>query len=66
MTVMLVLGVIVAVIGLALASRVLVPRLKRRRILSEIRGDWWPSFEREFNAYAGTWRAAREAERRSH
>jgi hypothetical protein len=30
-----------------------------------LRRDWWPSFEREFRAYASHgWEAAREAERR--
>jgi hypothetical protein len=39
--------------------------VRRVRLHFELRGDWWPGFEREFRAYASHgWEAAREAERR--
>lgn len=54
---------IVIVVGAAL--RLSVQLYHRRRIAAELRGDWWPRFEREFRAYASrSWAAAREAERR--
>ena len=46
--------------------RVSLPRLRQRRLASELRGDWWPRFEREFRAYASrSWQAAREGERKA-
>ena len=59
--------ILLAVIGapvIALAARVSVISLRRRRMEAEIRGDWWPRFEQEFRTYASvSWRAARDAER---
>jgi len=58
--------ILVAVLGGliagALAMRFLVPLIHRQRIEEELRGDWWSRFERDFRAYAGTWRGRRDAE----
>jgi hypothetical protein len=48
----MVLLVLLAVILLAVALRLVLPELRRRRMAAELRGDWWPRFEREFRAYA--------------
>jgi hypothetical protein len=62
---MLVLVVVVAAIALAAAVRVSVLAVRRWRMASELRGDWWGRFEREFRTYADmSWQAARESERR--
>jgi hypothetical protein len=46
--------------------RLVLPGLRGLRLSFELRGDWWPNFEREFRVYASrAWEAAREAERRS-
>ena len=56
--------ILVAVVLGALLLQLLLRRLRRRRLASELRGDWWPRFEREFRAYASrSWQAAREGER---
>jgi hypothetical protein len=48
----------------ALVVRLSLRGLRRRRMASELRGDWWPRFEGEFRAYANrSWQAAREGER---
>jgi hypothetical protein len=58
--------ILVAAVLVALLVRLSLRRLRRRRMVSELRGDWWPRFEREFHAYASrSWEAAREAERNS-
>jgi hypothetical protein len=63
MFVLVAFGTVVAV---ALAVRLTVPPLRRRKMAAELRGDWWPRFEREFHAYASRpWKTAREAERGS-
>jgi hypothetical protein len=37
--------------------------LRRRRAARELRGDWWPRFEREFRHYSQQFlKAARESE----
>lgn len=56
--------ILVAVVLGALLLQLLLRGLRRRRLASELRGDWWPRFEREFRAYASrSWQAAREGER---
>jgi hypothetical protein len=37
---------------LALAALPVHARLRRVRKPQELRGDWWPEFEREFRQYA--------------
>jgi hypothetical protein len=50
---MLLLVVIIAVIPALICGVVLVAREVRARRPEELRGDWWPEFERQFRAYAG-------------
>jgi hypothetical protein len=58
--------ILVAVVLVLILVRLLLGRLRRRRMASELRGDWWPRFEREFRAYASrSWQSAREGERHS-
>jgi hypothetical protein len=55
----------VIVIIVAVGVRLALPWVRRVQMHFELRGDWWPGFEREFRAYASHgWEAAREAERR--
>ena len=62
----MILVVVPALLLLFAAMRVSLPRLRQRRLASELRGDWWPRFEREFRAYASrSWQAAREGERKA-
>jgi hypothetical protein len=58
----MILLVLLALIGLAVAIRFAVPAVRRRRLARELRGDWWPRFERDFRAYAEKFRSARESE----
>jgi hypothetical protein len=56
--------VFMILIAVAVVVRLAVPPLRRRRIRSELRGDWWPPFEHDFRAYSShSWESAREAER---
>jgi hypothetical protein len=56
--------VFLAVIALAVVARVSLLSLRRHRMAAELKGDWWPRFEREFQTYASLgWRSARDAER---
>ena len=62
MVLLLVPLLILLIVGLVSCFR----RLRVARLAVELRGDWWPRFEREFRAYASrSWQAAREAERRT-
>jgi hypothetical protein len=60
---------IVLLVGIGLLVALLVGRAalrvyRRRRIMAELRGDWWPRFERDLRTYMShTWKSAREAER---
>jgi hypothetical protein len=49
---MTLLGLIVLVFVAGLAVYVGVTTVRRRHTPPEIRGDWWPVFEREFREYA--------------
>jgi hypothetical protein len=54
----------VAAFVFAVAVRLCVLALRRRRMAAEVRGDWWPRFEQQFHDYASaSWQSAREAER---
>jgi hypothetical protein len=44
---LLVLGVVL----LAVAIRMSLPAVRRRRLAWELRRDWWSRFERDFQAY---------------
>jgi hypothetical protein len=62
----MILIVVVAVIVGAVVIRLAVSALRHVRLAAELRGDWWPRFEREFRAYASrSWEDARRAERRA-
>jgi hypothetical protein len=62
----MILVVVPALLLVFATMRISLPRLRRRRMAWELRGDWWPRFEREFRAYASrTWQAAREGERKA-
>lgn len=55
-----------AVVTLAVALRLGWLWLQRHRLAAELRSDWWPRFEQEFQTYASrAWEAARRAERRA-
>jgi hypothetical protein len=58
--------VLVALLVFVVTMRCGLRLLRRRRMAAELRGDWWPRFERDFRAYASrSWQAAREGERRA-
>jgi hypothetical protein len=48
----LLLVVIIAIAPAVICALVLASKAARLRTPSELRGDWWPEFEREFRAYA--------------
>jgi hypothetical protein len=48
----LLLVVIVAIAPALICAMVLASEALRARTPFELRGDWWPEFEREFRAYA--------------
>lgn len=50
----MVLLVIIALVPALICAVVLVTRDVRARTPQELRGDWWPDFERQFQAYART------------
>ncbi len=61
-----ILLVVFVIVALAVAVRLGLPVLQRRRIAAELRGDWWTRFEREFRAYASrSWKSARDSEQRT-
>jgi hypothetical protein len=65
MSVMILL-VVAGALALLVLVRLTLPALRRHRIASQLRGDWWPRFEREFHAYASApWETARDSEQRS-
>ena len=47
-------GVLALVLVAVLVARLGGWVLGRRRMVTEMRGDWWSRFEREFHAYAGS------------
>ncbi|MDQ6819072.1 MAG: hypothetical protein M3076_01830 [Actinomycetota bacterium] len=62
----MILVVVPAFLLLFVTMRISLPCLRRRRMAWELRGNWWPRFEREFRAYASRSRqAAREGERKT-
>jgi hypothetical protein len=55
--------VFLGLLALAVVARVSLLSLRRHRMAAELRGDWWPRFERDFDAYASRgWRTARDEE----
>lgn len=65
---LLALGIVVAIA--ACGTCLILAGARRLRTPRELRGDWWPEFEREFRAYAARRDRAgtreRERERRRH
>jgi hypothetical protein len=62
----MILLVVVAALALFVLVRLSLPPLRRRRIAAELRGDWWPRFERDFHTYASrSLQSARDSEQRS-
>lgn len=60
---MLLLALLIVLL-VAVVVRLATPPLRRLRMISELRGDWWTRFEHEFRAYdSHAWEAARDAER---
>ena len=59
----MILFVVAVAVTLAITLRFAVPAVRRRRMASELRGDWWTRFEKEFRAYSSRFmQSAREAE----
>jgi hypothetical protein len=56
--------VVAALLLLPIAIRLFWPAVRRRRTPAELRGDWWPQFEREFRAYALRATVGRDRHRR--
>jgi hypothetical protein len=46
--------VLLLVVAVAAEVLLLVRAIGKQRTPSELRGDWWSAFEREFRAYART------------
>jgi hypothetical protein len=62
---MILVGIPVLILIVIIGVRFGLPAVRRRRIAAELRGDWWPRFERDFRAYASrSWHTAREREQR--
>jgi amino acid transporter len=62
----MILLVVPALLLLFATMCISLPRLRRRRMAPELRSDWWPRFERGFDAYASrSWQVAREGERKA-
>lgn len=54
----------VALLIAVLMLRTLPPAYRHYRARTQLRGDWWPRFERDLREYMSqTWRSARDAER---
>lgn len=58
---MILLLAVVGCILLAAAMRLALPSLRRWRMASQLRGDWWSRFERELRAYEHNRRFERRA-----
>lgn len=56
---------ILVVLAVALAAWAVRAAVRRVRTPPELRGDWWPEFERQFRAYASR-SANRDRQRRHH
>ena len=48
---MIVLFALVGCLLIAVATRLALPSLRRWRMAAELRGDWWPRFERQLRDY---------------
>jgi hypothetical protein len=59
------LALVIVAICLAGGACAIFAAVRRYRTPSELRGDWWTPFEREFRAYAQQV-ASRDRQRRRH
>ena len=59
------LTLILVALTVVLGTCAICLAVRRLRTPPELRGDWWPQFEREFRAYASR-SAKRGGERRHH
>ena len=55
---MILLLALVGCIVIVAAARLALPPLRRWRMESALRGDWWTRFERDLRAYEREWRVA--------
>lgn len=60
---MAVVIVLAVVLGVAVSGYVGVRLVDRRRTPRELRGDWWPEFEREFRAHSSKVAASQQKDR---
>ena len=58
------LALILVALAVVLGACAIYLAVRRMRTPPELRGDWWPEFEREFRAYAS--RAADRGGERQH
>ena len=58
------LTLILVTLAVVLAACAICIVVRRRRTPPELRGNWWPEFEREFRAYAS--RSANRGHQRRH
>jgi hypothetical protein len=48
---MVILFAVLGLVLVAVAIRLALPTVRRRRLAWELRCDWWSAFERDFRAY---------------
>ena len=60
---MIIAMIAVSAVVLACCVYLAVVRLRRQRTPSDLRGNWWADFERQFRAYDSEGRRQRRAER---
>lgn len=60
---MIIAMIAVSAVVLACCVYLAIVRLRRQRTPSDLRGNWWADFERQFRAYDAEGRRRRRAER---
>lgn len=55
----MILAILIAAVVLALGVAAICAARRRAQMPTELCGDWWPQFERQFRAYAAEHDAAR-------
>ena len=63
---MIIAMIAVAAVVLACCVYLAIVRLRRQRTPSDLRGNWWADFERQFRAYDSEGRRKPRAERRDN
>lgn len=61
----MILAILIAAVVLALGVGAIWTARRRAQMPAELRGDWWPQFERQFRAYAAEHDPARSHRRRN-